>query len=256
MICAGLDIGSRTVKLVAMRDEKVVFSAVEDSGLDPISKALDLVGRVGPDVLVVTGYGRTSFLEVYSSSPVKRVTEIKAHAVGAKHIFHDCGTVIDIGGQDSKAISLDGDGRILDFRMNDRCAAGTGGFLEVMAGALGLSVGDMGSVEVIHTPSIRINSMCTVFAESEVISLLSKRVPVEEVVLAVHYAMAKRVVSLVKKVGVRKRVVFTGGVARNRCLRAFLERSLGILVSVPERPELVGALGAAILTEELFHTER
>lgn len=245
----GIDIGSRTVKIVIMKDEEVGDFQVVDSGYDPCAQALELVKTYKPKRLVATGYGRHAF-EVDFVHNV--ITEIKAHAIGARHLYPHCRTVIDVGGQDSKVISLGENGKVIDFKMNDRCAAGTGRFLEIMAQALEFTIEEFGEKALSAEESVKINSMCTVFAESEVISLISRRVPLLSITLGVHEAIADRISSLVHKVDVLPEVVFTGGVANNPCVHRLLEERLKQRILVPQHPEIVGALGAAIEAETIL----
>jgi predicted CoA-substrate-specific enzyme activase len=239
----GIDIGSRTVKIVIMEDGEVRDFQVRNSGHDPCAQALELIKVYNPQSLVATGYGRHA-LELDLAHRV--ITEIKAHAIGARHLYPNCRTVIDVGGQDSKVISLSEHGKIIDFKMNDRCAAGTGRFLEVMAQALGFAIEEFGKGALSAEESVKINSMCTVFAESEVISLISRRVPLLSIALGVHEAIADRISSLVCRVDVSPDAVFTGGVANNPCVHRLLEGRLKQRILVPQHPDIVGALGAAI----------
>lgn len=235
----GIDIGSRTVKIVVMENGEVRDFQVRNSGYDPYAQATELIKAYKPKRLVVTGYGRHAFEVDFAHSVI---TEIKAHSLGARYLCPNC----RMGGQDSKGISLDEDGRVIDFRMNDRCAAGTGKFLEIMAKTLGFSIEEFGKEALSAEKSVKINSMCTVFAESEVISLISSRVPLLSIALGVHWAIADRISSLSGRLNVSSDVVFTGGVANNICVHRLLEKKLKQKILVPRHPEIVGALGAAI----------
>lgn len=243
----GIDIGSRTVKIVVMENGEVRDFQVRNSGYDPYAQASELASELikayKPKRLVATGYGRHAFEVDFAHSVI---TEIKAHSLGARYLCPNCRTVIDVGGQDSKGISLSEDGRVIDFRMNDRCAAGTGKFLEIMAKTLGFSIEEFGKEALSAEKSVKINSMCTVFAESEVISLISRRVPLLSIALGVHWAIADRISSLIGRLNVLSDVVFTGGVANNICVHRLLEKKLKQKILVPKHPEIVGALGAAI----------
>jgi predicted CoA-substrate-specific enzyme activase len=191
--------------------------------------------------VVATGYGRISvpFAD-------KRVTEISCHALGASKLFPDTRTVVDIGGQDSKVIRVGPGGKVLDFTMNDKCAAGTGRFLEVMAAKLKVPLNEMGSLSMGASGEVRISSVCTVFAESEVISLVAKNHPKEEIIRGIHRAIVNRVWSMVKTLGVQREVTMSGGVAKNRGVVAFLEEKLGHPIHVYREPQIVGGLGAAL----------
>ena len=243
MICAGLDVGSRTVALV-LYDGRVVDSAVVDTGIRPLERCQQLLAGKSYRRLVVTGYGRHLVAPALDGG---LVSEIGAYARGAGHLYPDCGTVIDIGGQDSKAIALDESGRVRRFEMNDRCAAGTGRFLEVMAATLELEIGELGGFALTATESVTINSLCTVFAESEVVSLIARGEEASAIAMGLHQAVATRVASMVRRVGVKDKVVFAGGAARNGCLKRLLGDILGVDITVPGQPQLVGALGAALM---------
>ncbi len=244
---AGIDIGSRTTKVAVLEDGRLVHSRVVDTGTDPLGRARELLSSLAADPqsqvpVTATGYGRHLARERLGF-PV--ITEIKAHALGADRLFPECRTVIDIGGQDSKVIRVES-GRQVNFEMNDRCAAGTGRFLEVMAATLGYTVGEFGLEALVAPESVAINSMCTVFSESEVISLIAGGESKQSIALGLHESIISRLLALVGRVGVESPVVLTGGVARNPCIRALLERRLGVPLLVPDEPQIVGALGAAL----------
>ena len=195
--------------------------------------------------LVATGYGR--YLAAERDLAHEVISEIKAYGLGAHYLFPDARTVLDIGGQDSKVIRLGPDGRVLRFEMNDRCAAGTGRFLENMAHALGMKTDQFGPHALEASgAAIRISSMCTVFAESEVVSLIARGEDSRRVALGLHQAITDRVGGMIRRVGVQERFVFAGGVAQNACLQRLFSGSLGIPLTVPDMPQLVGALGAAL----------
>jgi predicted CoA-substrate-specific enzyme activase len=244
MRCAGIDIGSRSIEVVVMEGGEVVETRQGDSGFDPLKEAVKLLDGSKHDRIMATGYGR-HLLEVALDAPT--VTEIKAYAVGAKNIFAEVRTILDIGGQDSKAISLTPEGRVLKFEMNDRCAAGTGKFLEIMARTLGFPLDEFGPEALKGRKEIQISSMCTVFAESEVTSLLAKGEGRHDIALALHRSVVRRAVGMVKRVSTEQPIVFAGGVARNACMVRLLQESLQTRILVPENPQMVGALGAALL---------
>jgi predicted CoA-substrate-specific enzyme activase len=242
---AGLDIGSRTIALVEWDGARIVRAEVVDTGTDPLRNARALLAGCHYDRLVATGYGRHLAVERELAAEV--ISEIKAYGLGAYHLYPDVGTVLDIGGQDSKAIQVGPGGRVLRFEMNDRCAAGTGRFLENMARTLGLTVESFGPHALAaRGPAVRISSMCTVFAESEVVSLIARGEDSHRVALGLHQAIVDRVVGMVRRVGVRERLVFAGRVALNRCLQQLFAEALGVPLSVPDAPQTVGALGAAL----------
>jgi CoA-substrate-specific enzyme activase, putative len=197
------------------------------------------------DYVVATGYGR---IKVPFADEV--VTEITCHARGANYCFPSARTVIDIGGQDSKAISLDAKGNVLDFSMNDKCAAGTGRFLEVMARTLEIDLDDMGELSLKGTDSVSISSLCTVFAESEVVSLIGADHKAENICKGLHVSIAKRVSAQAKRVGVAEDVIMTGGVAKNIGVVRELEKKLSCSIKIPDEPQIAGALGAALIALE------
>jgi len=210
---------------------------------DPLNICAEFLRDVDYDVITATGYGRHLFSQNY---PCEVISEIKAFAAGAKHLFPSCRTILDIGGQDTKAISLAADGKLLKFEMNDKCAAGTGRFLEIMAMALGYSLSDFGSAACSAEKSEKINSICTVFAESEVISVVARGAARHEVALGIHQGIATRAISMLKRVSIQSDVAFVGGVAYNPCMKKLLQERLGKSVLIPDDPQIVGALGCAL----------
>ncbi|MGE5237955.1 MAG: acyl-CoA dehydratase activase [Chloroflexota bacterium] len=248
MRSGGLDIGSRYIKYVVLDGSSPVVCERQDTGHNPLRICKKLMTSAPCDRLVATGYGR-HLLEVYGE--VRTVTEIKAVARGSRERFPSCRTIIDIGGQDTKAVSLHRDGTVSSFEMNDRCAAGTGRFLEVMAKALGFDIEAFGSDCDVAGYDIKINSMCTVFAESEVIGLIAKGAKREAIATALHHSIANRVIALAKKVEVCDDVVFAGGCAKNACLRAIIEKRLQRPLVVDEHPDMLAALGAALYASDL-----
>jgi len=244
MTSAGLDVGSRTISLVLFDRGVVANSVVVDTGVSPLARCRQLLKGKSYQRLVVTGYGRHL---VAPSLGGEVISEISAFAVGARYLYPDAGTVIDIGGQDSKVILLSGAGAVDRFEMNDRCAAGTGRFLEVMAHTLEVDIDEFGELALGASKVVQVNSLCTVFAESEVVSLIARGEEVGAIALALHQAVAKRIMGMVHRLGLREGVIFAGGVARNRCLGRLLSNRLGVTITVPNEPQTVGALGAALL---------
>ena len=242
MIYAGLDVGSRTIALVIL-NEDIVNSTVVDTGVNPLHRCQQLLDGKNYEQLVATGYGRHL---VADSLGVRVISEIRAHAFGARHLYQDCHTLVDIGGQDSKVIALTDQGAVKKFEMNDRCSAGTGKFLEVMASTLDTTIDSFGNLALESTKTITINSLCTVFAESEVISLVAQGEEVNAIALALHEAVAIRIAGMIRRVSVRERTVFSGGAAMNSCLRKLIEEKIGVGLTVPDNPQIVGALGAAL----------
>jgi (R)-2-hydroxyacyl-CoA dehydratese activating ATPase len=243
MIYAGLDVGSRTIKLVLFDCGKIIHSDVVDSGLKPLDRCRRLLAGRSFDKLMVTGYGRDLVAPELSGATI---SEISAQAAASRYLYPDAGSVIDIGGQDSKVIRLSATG-VQKFEMNDRCAAGTGKFLEIMARALELSIDEFAKTALDADRSVTLNSLCTVFAESEVVSLINKGEDAHAIALGLHQAVASRLSSMAKRVGLADRLVFSGGGAKNPCLVKLLEEKLGLKITVPDEPQITAALGAAII---------
>jgi len=247
----GLDIGSSTVKALALDGQlSVVAQGLCLAGYGGQEAARSLVdsileqnhrNRADLSYTVVTGYGRVRYQEAD-----QEVSEITCHATGAFHLCPRVRTVVDIGGQDSKAIRLDEQGRLLDFVMNDKCAAGTGKFLEVMAGMLSVSMEDLGPLAMRSSHPVSISSTCTVFAESEAISHMSRGAAAQDVAAGLHKAIAQRIWGLLVRIGVAPQLMLTGGVALNVGLVSSLEGCSETPILVPANPQLVGALGAAL----------
>ena len=254
----GVDIGSLSCDAVLIGDdEKMLASSVFPTGANnrvaierAIGEVLKITGLSKTDIkaLVSTGYGRDRVPERLAS-----VTEITCHARGIQALFPDTRVLIDIGGQDSKAIFFDDAGLVADFAMNDKCAAGTGRFLEAMARALQLDIGEMIDLDLGVEGKITLSSMCTVFAESEVVSLIADGVDVREIVHGLNSAIASRTVSLVKRIVPNPdgmTIAMSGGVARNNGVVRALEAALGVSIAVPVEPDTVGAFGAALFARQ------
>ncbi|WP_202319932.1 acyl-CoA dehydratase activase [Archaeoglobus neptunius] len=249
MIAAGIDVGSLTAKCAIVNDEELVAYRIikvtpnlEETAERVFHDTLKLAGVVKDDVerIVATGYGRNKvrFAD-------RKITEISCHAKGALFFIPTARTVIDIGGQDSKVIAI-ANGRVAEFVMNDKCAAGTGRFFEVMASALNLKIEELGDVARRAKKATKISSTCTVFAESEVISHLASGEKVEDIVAGIHEAIASRIAAMARRVRVEPDVVLTGGVAKNRAMKMALEKELGLEIKVPPEPQIIGAVGAAL----------
>jgi len=243
MMTVGIDLGSRAIKLVAFRGSEIVGSEVVESSYEPHRQAMSMVAKYDGAKVIATGYGRHLATKHFAD---KAITEIKAHAKGSRFHFPECRTIVDVGGQDSKVIALGVDGSVAKFQMNDKCAAGTGRFLEIMAASLGYTLEEFAKVGSEAKKDVPINSMCAVFAESEVVSLRNRGTPPEEISRAIHLSIAERLSNMLERVGLEGEVVFTGGVARNSLLVGLLAERLGRMVNVPASPELTGALGAAL----------
>jgi predicted CoA-substrate-specific enzyme activase len=252
MICAGIDAGSRAIKIVLLDADsgKIIAQAVADQGVDQKKLTSELFEKllaenrisksnIGP--VIATGYGRGA-VDFADST----ITEISCHAVGVRRLMPDAMTVIDIGGQDSKLIRMDKNGKVRDFAMNDRCAAGTGRFLEVVAERLEVDLNRLGQIADKSTSPARISSMCVVFAETEIIGLLAAGQAKENIVAGVQSALAERIRSMAQKT-IEPPVVFTGGVALIRGMDRALAAVLGQEIRICPRPQMSGALGAAIL---------
>jgi predicted CoA-substrate-specific enzyme activase len=257
MFFAGIDIGSLATKVCIIDENGKILgyviqrttASIVDVGRKAYKECLKKVGVNENEIgySIVTGYGRNLAVSEIAD---EKVTEITCHAIGAKNIFPECHTVIDIGGQDSKVMRIDDYGRVVKFTMNDKCAAGTGRFLEVMAGVLGIEIDEMSDFSKKSKNKVPITSTCTVFAESEVISLIASGKNPEDIVAGLNEAIAKRVGGLARQVGVEREVVMTGGVAKNLGVVEALEKEIGCDIKVPEEPQIVGAFGAGILAKK------
>jgi len=256
MLVCGIDLGARTCEVVILdtKTRERVTAAMADTGHDPARTATRLfeeclagLGAQRGDIarVVATGYGRASL-----PFADQAVTEITCHARGVRHVVPDARTIVDIGGQDSKVIVLDGSGAVVDFAMNDRCAAGTGRFLEIVSRILDLDLDQLGEVAASATRRVEITSMCAVFAESEIIGLLARGTPRQEVLAGVHASIAQRIASLASRLNVGPPGVFTGGVARNHGMVEAVGQALGLELTVPPEPQMTGAIGAALIAAE------
>ena len=252
---AGIDIGSLSTETVLIdQNAEVVAVNIIATGASSVkaarqsfAQALAGAGANEEDVAycVATGYGRNK-----AERAQAKITEITCHARGAHVLFPDTQLVIDIGGQDSKAIRLGDNGTVVNFVMNDKCAAGTGRFLEVMARALEVDLEELGPLALQSDVDVKVSSVCTVFAESEVVSLIGDGVTPARIAWGVCRAVADRTVSLAERVGVVSPAVMTGGVAKNVGVIKALEQRLNLRLTIPPDPQLVGALGAAHLARE------
>jgi (R)-2-hydroxyacyl-CoA dehydratese activating ATPase len=249
-IACGVDIGARSIEVVLSDGAQVLEWGVADTGSRPTEAAEDLFARVlsqaevrRADISCVTatGYGRNYFKQAD-----KAVSEILCHARGVWFLFPRARSIIDIGGQDSKLIELDGNGRTVDFAMNDRCAAGTGRFIELTGQIVGIPVDRMGEAVEGRDESVEISSMCAVFAESEIVGLLQSGSPIPAILNGVFRAVARRTVTMSGRARLHSDVVFTGGVALNRGVVKAMEDEIGLPVLVPPEPQITGALGAAL----------
>ena len=251
MVAAGVDVGAETVKVVLLSDSKILGSSIVRGGLDrsksaeeAMEKALQSAGIARKDVkrTVATGIGRK---EVAFADQV--ATEIAADARGATWLFPSARTIIDVGAEEARGIRTDGKGKVTDFAKNEKCAAGVGSFVGSMARALEITLEDMGPFSLTSDKDIPMNVTCVVFAESEVISLIHAKTLKPDIARAIHGAIATRTTSMVRRVGIEKDVVFIGGVAKNPGVVEMLRKHLGVDFLIPQEPQLVGAIGAALI---------
>ncbi|MBI5018228.1 MAG: 2-hydroxyglutaryl-CoA dehydratase [Deltaproteobacteria bacterium] len=259
MYFAGLDIGSTMTKAAIIDgDGRIIGKLVVQTGPEHRRLAnkvmLDLLGQTGlalSDVsyLVATGYGRVNvpFADA-------QTTELTCHAKGVLSFFPSAVTVIDVGGQDAKGLRIKG-GRLVNFVMNDKCAAGTGRFLEVLAEVMNLSLDELGPTSLRATRSMPVSNTCTIFAQQEIVLQLSAGIPVEEIIAGVHDAIATRIVRMTRSIGIEPDVVLTGGVAKNTGFVKAVEKYVGRPVLIPEDSFITGALGAALVAQEKFAKE-
>jgi predicted CoA-substrate-specific enzyme activase len=254
MLFMGVDIGSASSKCVIIDGAaELVAQAVIPAGTGTsgpgrvVKEALD-TGKISAENIsgiIATGYGRNTYDSADGS-----VSELSCHAKGASWILPGVRTVIDIGGQDAKALSISDTGKLKDFVMNDKCAAGTGRFLDVMARVLELDVSELAALDEKADSIIQISSTCTVFAESEVISRLSKKTPIPNIIAGIHQSAASRAASLIKRIGAAEPVLMTGGVANNAGVVRALQKTLGIEILTSPYSQIAGALGAALFARE------
>ena len=255
MIGIGIDIGSTAAKAAVVDGEgSVAWTCVQPTGfssVDASERLREALAAAGYDVtaedvrVVATGYGRVAVPYAH-----KVVTEITCHGTGAVRLFGDHGTVIDVGGQDTKVIQLKS-GRVAKFAMNDKCAAGTGRFLEIMADRLGISQQQMADLARSGEPT-KISSMCTVFAESEVVSLIAQNKAPDDIVHCLNKAVAAKTAALVQRVGGEEKYMMTGGVSKNQGLVQTLEEKLSAKLVISENAQLCGALGAALYAADMI----
>ena len=248
---AGVDVGSTQTKAVVIDEARgIVGRALTETGAAVMQAAERAfrqaladggIAEEAVEFVVGTGYGR--YKVTFGNA---QVTEISCHARGAVHMYPGTRTVLDMGGQDTKAIRVQPSGEILDFCMNDKCAAGTGRFLGAAAAALDLPLADLGPTALRGQRAVKISTTCTVFAESEVLSWIGRGKKIEDTLLGVHESIATRSVGLLRRVGVESEVTFTGGVTKNLAMVEILNARLGTRVNVGDESHFMGALGAAL----------
>ena len=255
VITAGIDIGSSTSKAAILADKQILAYTIIPTGAesaDSAQRVMDEALRVVDNLsledikwVIATGYGR-----VIVPFANETVTEISCHARGANWLFPSVRTVLDMGGQDCKAIRCDDQGKLLNFVMNDKCAAGTGRFLEVMSRVMELPLEDIGQLSLQAKEEIRINSTCTVFGKSEVTSLIRQGRDKRDILAGLHAAIVNRVYTLLRRVGIKPDFAITGGIAKNIGVVKQLEERVGLRALLPEEPQIVGALGAALFAQD------
>jgi predicted CoA-substrate-specific enzyme activase len=258
---AGVDVGSTQTKATIIDErKKIVGRALIDTGANVVRAAenayLEALKNAKleereVEYVIGTGYGR--YRVTFGNA---QITEISCHSRGAVHMFPNTRTVVDMGGQDTKAIRVNQAGEIIDFCMNDKCAAGTGRFLGAAAAALGIPLSELGSVALEAQKPVRISTTCTVFAESEVLSWLGKGKKIENILMGVHQSIAQRSVGLMRRVGIEQEVTFSGGVAKNVGMIYSLEEALDCKLNVSDESHYMGALGAALFALDHILTSR
>ena len=250
MITAGIDMGAQAVKVVILSDGKVLAHSMAHTGFDPLESAKktldDAIKQAGisrDDIksIVSTGAGRKAV-----TFADKALTEVTANAKGIIWLQPSVRTIVDIGAEEARGISCDAQGKVLDFAKNDKCAAGSGAFVESMARALEINVPELIELSLKSTKEAPINATCAVFAESEVVSLIHSKIEKADIAHAVHDAIASRVSSMVRRIPIEQDVALIGGVANNAAIVDVMKKHLGVDIVVPENPQFVSALGAAL----------
>ncbi|NOZ02545.1 MAG: CoA activase [Deltaproteobacteria bacterium] len=254
MITAGVDCGAKNVKVVVLKDGVVVGKAMASAGMDTeaaVEKAFEAaleesgLSRDSIDKVVSTGAGKDEPQFVDDT-----VTDVGADARGMHHLYPEVRTVIDVGAEEGRAIRIDANGKVVDFAINEKCAAGAGAFTEAMARALEVKVEEMGELSLKSTQAIPMNAQCAVFAESEVISLVHRKTPKPDMARAIHDAIADRITSMVRRVGIEEKIALTGGVAKNIGFVKSLKEDMETDVIIPDEPDYTGAIGAAFVAAD------
>ncbi|BBB33545.1 CoA-substrate-specific enzyme activase [Thermotomaculum hydrothermale] len=250
----GIDVGSTTVKLVVINEQKIIINKhIENTKPRIKEQVKKLIEKVKSDLkeenipIISTGYGRKLVEDAKEN-----LTEITCHAKGIYNALGFGGTLVDIGGQDSKVIVIDKKGRVLDFTMNDKCSAGTGRFLEHTAGKMEISVEEIGKIALNAKKELKISSTCTVFAESEIISLLAYGEEIDAILKGLHRSLVTRIVGMINSVAFTPPIMLSGGVAKNEAIKKMLEEETGYKIFLPKYPQLMGAYGAAIIAFEKY----
>lgn len=254
MITAGVDCGAKNVRVLILKDGEVLAKAMVPAGMDAAAAAQEAYGKALADAgleggeiekVVSTGAGRNE-----PKFKNDMVTEVGADARGTIHLFPEARTVIDVGAEEGRAIKIDAQGKVVDFAINEKCAAGAGAFTEAMARALEVELEQLGKLSLESTKAIPMNAQCAVFAESEVITLVHKKTPKPDMARAIHDAIADRITSMVRRVGIEEKIALIGGVAYNVGFVKSLEEDLETKVLIPGNPQFVGALGAALVAAD------
>jgi predicted CoA-substrate-specific enzyme activase len=254
MITAGIDIGSRASKAVVLKDGKIISSYIGDTGAESIATSKETMARTlegsGLEIkdieyIVATGYGRV--LVPFAN---ENISEISCHARGINYSFPSVRTILDMGGQDCKAISVDGEGRVTNFVMNDKCAGGTGRFLEMIADVLGVPLTEIGDLALQSKSAIPFNTICAVFARSEAITYLRKGVTKNDILMGLNEAISVRCLNLLKRVSIQSDFSISGGIAKNKGMVAKIEEKVGMKPLLADDPQLAGCLGAALFAAD------
>ncbi|MFQ6617801.1 MAG: acyl-CoA dehydratase activase [Fidelibacterota bacterium] len=251
MISAGIDCGARNTKVIILKDNQILSKSSVPSSFDQLESARDAFNRA----LKLSGLTYKEIKHITSTGAGKKgarmahstVTEVGASARGSIHLLPTARTVIDVGAEEGRAIKIDEYGKVLDFAINEKCAAGAGTFTETMARALEIELEQMGSLSLMSEKSVPMNAQCAVFAESEVVSLIHSKVPKKDIARAIHDAIADRIASMVRRIGIEKDVCLVGGLAKNVGFVESLKRNLDVEIYLPENPEFTCALGAALI---------
>ncbi len=257
MIVVGIDIGSLSGEAVILEDGEIISFSIVRTGADSAKtgeKALDealkkaRISFKDIEYTIATGYGR-----VIVPFANENITEISCHAKGANYLFPTARTILDMGGQDCKAIRCNNTGKVTNFAMNDKCAAGTGRFCEVVADVLDVPLEDIGEMSLQAERDAMVSSACAVFAKSEMVSLLRTGTPKSEILSGIHAAIATRVYALLQRVGIEKDFVITGGIAKNIGVVKKVSEKVGLKPLISEEPQIIGALGAALFAKERYN---
>ncbi|UCC44261.1 MAG: CoA activase [Candidatus Zixiibacteriota bacterium] len=254
MLTAGIDMGSKFIKTLVLKDGMVLGKAIVPTGFEPSASASKCLEQAASeaevdissiDHITSTGAGRKAASEANTD-----ITDVGAAAKGVAELIPEARTVIDVGAEDGRGIKTEADGKVVDFAVNEKCAAGAGAFAEAMSRALEVTLEEFGNLSLKSDKTIPMNAQCAVFAESEVVSLVHAKTPKEDIARAVHDAIASRVVSMVRRVGINESVALVGGLSHNPGFVDAINRGLETQVVIPDNPEFVGALGAAIVAGE------